>query len=79
MLSFPVDGSGRSGATFLQLKEANESALARHAGRSEYPNHGQSVVVGQRLMQAASDIFLGWTNFVLPLLRTTVPRHERIG
>jgi hypothetical protein len=48
---------------FLQLKEANEGALARHAGASEYPNHGQRVLVGQRLMKAASDIFLGWTSF----------------
>ena len=52
-----MDPDGRT-PIFLQLKEANEGALARHAGRSEYPNHGQRVVVGQRLMQAASDIFL---------------------
>jgi hypothetical protein len=46
---------------FLQLKEAHESALAPYAGRSVYSNNGQRVVAGQRLMQAASDIFLGWT------------------
>jgi uncharacterized protein (DUF2252 family) len=44
----------------LQAKEAQESVLARYAGRSKYRNHGQRVVAGQRLMQAASDIFLGW-------------------
>jgi uncharacterized protein (DUF2252 family) len=44
----------------LQIKEANESVLERFVGRSEYANHGQRVVAGQRLMQATSDIFLGW-------------------
>jgi uncharacterized protein (DUF2252 family) len=53
---------GRDGQDplFLQAKEAQESVLERFLGRSEYPNHGQRVVAGQRLMQAASDIFLGW-------------------
>ncbi len=45
---------------FLQLKEAQDSVLERHLGRSAYPHHGQRVVMGQRLMQAATDIFLGW-------------------
>ncbi|WP_370417937.1 DUF2252 domain-containing protein [Streptomyces sp. QH1-20] len=44
----------------LQAKEAGASVLAPHAGRSEYDNQGRRVVAGQRLMQAASDIFLGW-------------------
>jgi uncharacterized protein (DUF2252 family) len=44
----------------LQAKEAQPSVLERFAGRSAYDNHGQRVVVGQRLMQNASDIFLGW-------------------
>jgi uncharacterized protein (DUF2252 family) len=44
----------------LQIKEANESVLEQHLGPSPFANHGQRVVVGQRLMQAASDIFLGW-------------------
>ena len=44
----------------LQAKEAQPSVLERFAGRSAYGNHGQRVVVGQRLMQTASDIFLGW-------------------
>jgi Uncharacterized protein conserved in bacteria (DUF2252) len=46
---------------FLQVKEARTSVLAQHAGPSIYPNHGQRVVKGHRLMQSASDIFLGWT------------------
>ena len=45
---------------FLQAKEAQESVLERFVGASKYPNSGQRVVAGQRLMQAASDIFLGW-------------------
>src|SRR4249920_3652962 len=44
----------------LQAKEAEESVLERFVGKSQDPNHGQRVVAGQRLMQAASDIFLGW-------------------
>ncbi len=47
-------------ALFLQAKEAESSVLERFLGKSAYPNHGQRVVAGQRLMQAASDIFLGW-------------------
>jgi uncharacterized protein (DUF2252 family) len=46
---------------FLQVKEARASVLEPYLGRSAYPNHGQRVVVGQRVMQSASDIFLGWT------------------
>ncbi|MCE9624641.1 MAG: DUF2252 domain-containing protein [Deltaproteobacteria bacterium] len=46
---------------FLQVKEARVSVLEPYLGRTSYPNHGQRVVVGQRLMQSASDIFLGWT------------------
>ncbi|HXQ15979.1 MAG TPA: DUF2252 family protein, partial [Caulobacteraceae bacterium] len=45
---------------FLQAKEAPRSVLERFAGRSEFANQGQRVVEGQRLMQAASDVFLGW-------------------
>ena len=53
---------GRDGQDplFLQAKEAQESVLERFVGRSRYQNCGQRVVAGQRLMQAASDIFLGW-------------------
>jgi uncharacterized protein (DUF2252 family) len=45
---------------FLQAKEASESVLCRFVGASKYANEGQRVVAGQRLMQASSDIFLGW-------------------
>lgn len=45
----------------LQVKEARRSVLAPFAGKSGYANHGERVVIGQRLMQAASDMFLGWT------------------
>ena len=60
---------------FLQFKQANASVLEPYAGKSLYENHGQRVVVGQRLMQSSSDIFLGWTagrfgrNFYLRQLR----------
>jgi uncharacterized protein (DUF2252 family) len=46
---------------FLQVKEARASVLEPYAGKSVYPNHGQRVVLGQRIMQSASDVFLGWT------------------
>jgi uncharacterized protein (DUF2252 family) len=45
---------------FLQIKEAQRSVLERFVGKSEYNNCGRRVVAGQRLMQATSDIFLGW-------------------
>ncbi len=45
---------------FLQIKEAGPSVLERYTGHARVPHNGQRVVVGQRLMQAASDIFLGW-------------------
>jgi uncharacterized protein (DUF2252 family) len=45
---------------FLQMKEAEASVLEEFVAPSEFANHGQRVVVGQRLMQATSDIFLGW-------------------
>jgi hypothetical protein len=45
---------------FLQLKEAQDSVLEPYLGKSAHANHGQRVVEGQRLMQAASDIMLGW-------------------
>ena len=46
---------------FLQVKEARASVLEPYAGKSLHSNHGQRVVVGQRIMQAATDMFLGWT------------------
>ena len=52
---------GDDDSLFLQFKEARASVLEPYAGRSPYRNHGERVVEGQRLMQAASDIFLGWS------------------
>jgi uncharacterized protein (DUF2252 family) len=46
---------------FLQLKEAGPSVLEGFVRKSRFANHGERVVTGQRLMQASSDIFLGWT------------------
>jgi hypothetical protein len=45
---------------FLQFKEAVASVLEPYAGASAYPHHGQRVVMGQRMMQPSSDLFLGW-------------------
>jgi uncharacterized protein (DUF2252 family) len=53
--------AGDGSPLLLQIKEAQESALAPHVGASDYANHGERVVVGQRMMQAATDVFLGWT------------------
>jgi uncharacterized protein (DUF2252 family) len=51
---------------FLQAKEAQPSVLAEYCGRSQYNNQGERVVAGQHLMQAQSDIFLGWTRVANP-------------
>jgi uncharacterized protein (DUF2252 family) len=53
-------------ALMLQFKEARHSVLEAHAGKSIYRNQGQRVVVGQRLMQSSSDIFLGWSSTGTP-------------
>jgi uncharacterized protein (DUF2252 family) len=53
-------GRDDSDPLFLQVKEAEASVLSRFVGASKYNNQGQRVVAGQRLMQASSDIFLGW-------------------
>ena len=73
-LAFKVVGIGSVGTTcgvalfmsydkdplFLQVKQANTSVLEPYAGKSEFRHHGQRVVMGQRIMQAVGDIFLGW-------------------
>jgi hypothetical protein len=51
---------------FLQAKEAQPSVLAGYCGRSQYANQGERVVAGQHLMQAQSDIFLGWARVANP-------------
>ncbi len=55
--------SGNGEPLFLQFKEARESVLEPYAGRSAFDHRGRRVVVGQRIMQAASDIFLGWSTW----------------
>jgi uncharacterized protein (DUF2252 family) len=55
-----LDGSHSEDPLFLQIKEAQASVLEAVAGRSQQRNHGHRVVSGQRLLQSASDIFLGW-------------------
>jgi uncharacterized protein (DUF2252 family) len=57
---FLLVGRDHKDPLFLQAKEAQASVLERFVGKSQYRNHGQRVVAGQHLMQAATDIFLGW-------------------
>jgi uncharacterized protein (DUF2252 family) len=52
--------SANNDPLFLQWKEARQSVLEPYAGKSAYPHHGQRVVMGQRLMQPATDMFMGW-------------------
>jgi uncharacterized protein (DUF2252 family) len=54
-------GKADGSPLFLQVKEAQSSVLEPFSGRSTFANHGQRAVVGQRLMQATSDLFLGWS------------------
>ena len=55
-----LQGRDNADPLFLQVKEAQESVLERFTHKSAYAHHGERVVAGQRLMQAATDIFLGW-------------------
>jgi uncharacterized protein (DUF2252 family) len=57
-----LEGRDREDPLFLQIKEATPSVLEEHLPPSGYDNHGRRVVEGQRLMQAVSDICLGWTH-----------------
>jgi len=59
-----MDGADGTEPLFLQAKEAQTSVLAAWCGRSQYRSQGERVVAGQHLMQAESDIFLGWTHAV---------------
>ena len=61
-----MDAGDGTEPLFLQPKEAQASALAPYCGRSHYASHGERVVAGQLLMQAESDIFLGWTHVTGP-------------
>lgn len=79
--------AGEGDPLFLQVKEPRASVLEPYAGASEFANHGQRVVNGYRLMQPASDKFLGWTKgargrhfFVRQLKDTKIsPRVEIFG
>jgi uncharacterized protein (DUF2252 family) len=53
--------AGQHDPMLLQFKEALPSVLEPYAGKSRYANHGERVVTGQRMLQSASDVFLGWT------------------
>jgi uncharacterized protein (DUF2252 family) len=59
-----LQGRDQQDPLFLQVKEATASVLEGPLGKSRYKQHGERVVYGQRMMQAASDIFLGWTKGV---------------
>jgi uncharacterized protein (DUF2252 family) len=59
-----LQGRDKGDPLFLQVKEATESVLEHHLPKSEYAEPGERVVQGQRMMQAASDMFLGWTRGV---------------
>ena len=59
-----LQGRDQNDPLFLQVKEATASVLEDHLPKSRYKQHGERVVYGQRMMQAASDIFLGWTRGV---------------
>jgi uncharacterized protein (DUF2252 family) len=56
-----LQGRDQQDPLFLQVKQATKSVLEDHLPKSRYKQHGERVVQGQRMMQAASDIYLGWT------------------
>jgi len=59
-----LQGRDQDDPLFLQVKEATTSVLEDHLPKSRYKQHGERVVQGQRMMQSASDIYLGWTKGV---------------
>jgi uncharacterized protein (DUF2252 family) len=63
---FLLEGGVEAEVLLLQAKQAEASALAGSAGDSQYANQGERVVIGQRVMQATSDIFLGWLRVQAP-------------
>lgn len=88
MRVFLVLLEGRDGADplFLQIKQAGPSVYEAHRGASRHANHGERVVVGKRLIQSATDIFVGWTtvrgeDYYVRQLRDmkVVPRAELIA
>jgi uncharacterized protein (DUF2252 family) len=57
-----LEGRDTADPLFLQIKEAGQSVLAKHLDRDPHESEGRRVVAGQRLMQATSDVFLGWSS-----------------
>ena len=77
-----LQGRDADDPLFLQVKEATASVLEAHLPKSRYRQHGERVVQGQRMMQAASDIYLGWTKGLdaePALLLAPAARHEGLG
>ena len=72
-----LQGRDQHDPLFLQVKEATASVLEGHLPKSRYKQHGERVVRGQRMMQAASDIFLGWTRGQLDVDRSYYWRQLR--
>ena len=58
-----LQGRDENDPLFLQIKQAGPSVLERHTRRAGFANHGERVVQGQRVIQSASDLFLGWTRY----------------
>jgi uncharacterized protein (DUF2252 family) len=58
-----LDGGGGADPLFLQVKQAGPSVYEAHLGATGYDNHGARIVNGKRLIQSATDIFVGWTSF----------------
>ncbi len=77
-----LEGRDEDDPLFLQIKEATSSVLEGHLRKSRFRQPGERVVQGQRLMQATSDIFLGWTQGHRSqplLLLAPAARHEGLG
>jgi uncharacterized protein (DUF2252 family) len=72
-----LQGRDQQDPLFLQVKEATASVLEGHLPKSRYRQHGERVVCGQRMMQAASDIFLGWTRGQVEVNRSYYWRQLR--
>ena len=72
-----LQGRDQQDPLFLQLKEASASVLEDHLPKSRYSQHGERVVHGQRLMQAASDIYLGWARGTIDVDRNYYWRQLR--
>jgi uncharacterized protein (DUF2252 family) len=77
LIVLTLGGAEGDDPLIMQIKEAGASVLEPYVGASPYANHGERVVVGQRMMQAASDIFLGWSTYNGRDYYARQPWHER--